>query len=128
MNIAAHKMIKSKYAAFFGTLFFCTPVLGMIIFEKEFTPIFFFLMAIGDSLLGVLWEELSYISISKYTNRASMLAVFNIPIYFFVFLGNASSGFLINLFGYHSLFFLLILSEIGFALFALEISKNHFKL
>ena len=123
LNILSQKNVRSRPAACMGAAIFVITLLGIGLAGKEAAPMFFLSMAMGDACLGLLWEEANYRAVKDSRNRATDLAVMNLPSYAGVAAASALSGFAVASYGYFPPLALCAASEVAFAAWCLRLGS-----
>jgi MFS family permease len=123
LNILSQKNVRSRPAAYMGAVMFVITLLGIGLAGKEAAPVFFLFMAAGDACLGLLWEEANYRAVKDSRNRATDLAVMNLPSYAGIAVASALSGFAVASTGYFPLLALCAASMVAFAAWCLRLAS-----
>ncbi len=115
LRFLSHSRVGTRKAAAAGAVLYCAGLAGVALAPHGLIPLFFLLMAFGDANLALLWEEMNYVAAKRSSKRATDLALLVVPSLLAVMVASGVSGAAAGIAGFAPLFFLLALSEIGFA-------------
>ena len=121
LNFSSHKRVSGRAAGIIGAFFFVIGLSGLALAETPILPFFFFLMAIGDSQLGLLWEQIIYLQVKSSRKRSTEVALLHTPSNVSLFLFTAVSGFAVQSFGFAPIFALGAASLVAFAAWSVRL-------
>jgi len=123
LHLLSRHRIGTGKAAVGGVAVYCAGLAGVAFAPHALIPLFFLLMAFGDSGLAMLWEELNYIGGKESRKRATDLSLLVTPSFFGVVAVSAVSGAAVVSFGFAPIFALLAISEIGFGAWCMRLAS-----
>jgi len=104
LNFLSHRKIGSRWTTLAGSALFLAALFGMGLAGREMLPYFFFLMAIGDGHLALVWEQIIYLQVKKSRTRSTDIALLHMPSSFSLVAVSAGSGFVAERFGFAPIF------------------------
>jgi len=122
LHLLSRHRIGTGRAAFGGVAVYCVGIAGVVMAPHALVPLFFLLMAFGDSGLAMLWEELNYMGEKESRKRATVLSLLVTPSFFGNILSMGICGAAAAAFGFAPIFALLAVSEIGFGAWCIRLA------
>jgi len=124
LNLASHLKLSARAVAVSGSLFFLIALAGLSLAPSSLVPYFFFLMAIGDGQLGLLWEQIIYLQARHAKKRSTEIALIHTPVNIALFILTGISGFAVQSFGFAPFFLLGALSLAAFSAWGVRLAGS----
>lgn len=124
LNFSSHRKVSGRVAGITGALFFLLGLSGLALAGPLLAPYFFFLMAVGDGQLGLLWEQIIFLQASHAKKRSTEIALIHTPSNISLFLFTAASGFVAQSFGFAPIFAIGAISLVAFSAWSVRLVER----
>ncbi len=122
LNFLSHRKIGSGWTAAVGSALFLAALVGMGFAGREMLPWFFFLMAIGDGHLALIWEQIIYLQVKKSRTRSTDVALLHAPAAIALFFISGVSGFVAEKYGFAPIFLAGALTLLVFGIWSFRLT------